>query len=108
MSMPNANLDSLEFLDLHDNNITRSLPLYLAELPSLRIVSLRGNSVVGSIPVPLSKLQRLHFLDLSCNHLQDRFQASSEAFLTYSSPKTTKSYYNVFFASDSASTITST
>ncbi|KAG0478794.1 hypothetical protein HPP92_013513 [Vanilla planifolia] len=102
MSMPNANLNSLEFLDLHDNNITGALPLYLAELPSLRIVSLRGNSIAGSIPVPLSKLQHLQFLDLSCNHLTGQIPSELGSLPYLQFTHNNESYYNDFFASDSS------
>ncbi|XP_054816979.1 receptor-like protein EIX2 [Prosopis cineraria] len=89
---PNAiqNMSSLAFLDISDNNILGSVPLWLGEfmflthlnlarnelsaflgrLSSLRGLSLYRNHLKGHIPDSLGKLLNLEILDLSTNSFE--------------------------------------
>ena len=62
------NLTSLEYLDLHDNNITGNFPEFISELSYLQV--LRNNSLHGSLaPNSFSNQSKLQILDLSNNNL---------------------------------------
>ena len=56
-------------LDLHDNNLSGSVPGELGCLAGLRSLKLSGNSLSGSIPAELGQLHRLHRLHLNGNAL---------------------------------------
>ena len=64
------NLTSLEYLDLHDNNITGNFPEFIFELSYLQVLSPRNNSLHGSLALnSFSNQSKLQILDLSNNNL---------------------------------------
>ncbi len=56
-------------LDLHNNNLSGSLPSEFWELEDLRSLRLWDNSLTGSIPSSIGELENLEWLDLSSNQL---------------------------------------
>ncbi|WOH15428.1 hypothetical protein DCAR_0934968 [Daucus carota subsp. sativus] len=64
---------NLEYLDLHDNNITGDFLDFISRFSILHVLSLRNNSLHGSLPSnSFSKESRLQILDLSSNSLVGR------------------------------------
>ncbi|XP_016681222.1 probable inactive leucine-rich repeat receptor kinase XIAO [Gossypium hirsutum] len=72
-----CNLGLLRFLDLSQNNLsdlgqnnlTRKIPYWIANLSALRILVLRGNHFEGEIPSQICQLNLLSIVDLSQNKL---------------------------------------
>ena len=64
-----GNLDSLQWLSLHRNDLTGPIPPQLANLGNLERLSLHGNVLSGSIPARLGNLANLQYLGLSANRL---------------------------------------
>ncbi|GMI92990.1 receptor like protein 13 [Hibiscus trionum] len=62
------NSESLEVLDVSDNDFSGELPTWLWNKTYLRILDLSQNHFEGSIPMELCNLIYLGFLDLSTNH----------------------------------------
>ena len=63
------NLINLRVLHLHDNTLTGSVPVWLANLAGLERIGLGGNQLTGDIPPELGSLAKLEYLDLSGNEL---------------------------------------
>jgi Leucine-rich repeat (LRR) protein len=60
---------SVSALDLHDNQLTGSIPAALGNLAHLTYLDLSWNQLSGSIPTELGSLTNLTYLDLSGNFL---------------------------------------
>ncbi|PPD91183.1 hypothetical protein GOBAR_DD11878 [Gossypium barbadense] len=63
------NLSRNVFEDLGQNNLTRKIPYWIANLSALRILVLRGNHFEGEIPSQICQLNLLSIVDLSQNKL---------------------------------------
>ncbi|KAL4291951.1 hypothetical protein GQ457_14G027010 [Hibiscus cannabinus] len=63
-----SNSESLEVLDVSDNDFSGELPAWLWNKTYLRILDLSRNHFEGPIPFGLCNLVYLGFLDLSTNH----------------------------------------
>ncbi|UFH56246.1 hypothetical protein [Spirosoma sp. KNUC1025] len=72
-------------LDLHNNNLTGSLPTTLPLLTKLKVFNVHKNKLVGTIPTNLSQLVNLQLLYLSNNQfvgtLPSEFSALTELLL---------------------------
>ncbi|PHU14055.1 hypothetical protein BC332_15260 [Capsicum chinense] len=64
-----ANCKQLEVLDLGNNHLNDTFPMWLGILPKLRVLSLRSNKLHGPIRASRSMklFPKLRMLDLSCN-----------------------------------------
>ncbi|KAJ0259343.1 Protein kinase domain-containing protein [Hirschfeldia incana] len=62
-------LDSLNRLDLANNNFSKPIPVRLFEPTNLRYIDLSHNSLSGPIPDQIHHLKSLNHLDLSSNRL---------------------------------------
>ena len=60
------NMQSLVYLDLHDNNMTGNFPEFLSYVPELQVLSLRNNSLHRSLPS--KAFSWLRILDLLSNN----------------------------------------
>ena len=63
------NLINLRVLNLHNNLLTGSVPVWLGNLTGLERIGLGGNQLTGDIPPELGNLAKLEYLDLSGNEL---------------------------------------
>ncbi|XP_039138207.1 receptor-like protein EIX1 [Dioscorea cayenensis subsp. rotundata] len=64
------NCTSLKTLDLGNNKISGSIPVWFGEnLQALETLELRYNMLTGTIPPQLGNLTYLHVIDVSNNHL---------------------------------------
>ncbi|KAF2295884.1 hypothetical protein GH714_034847 [Hevea brasiliensis] len=63
-----SNLNQMEYLDLHSNNIGGEIPNSLGELKNLKSLNLSQNKLSGRIPLSFGGLQSLESLDLSHNN----------------------------------------
>uniref|UniRef100_A0A175YI69 Uncharacterized protein n=1 Tax=Daucus carota subsp. sativus TaxID=79200 RepID=A0A175YI69_DAUCS len=64
-----THIENLEYLDLHDNNITGNFSDFL-KLPNLHVLSLRNNSLHGSLSTnSFYNKSSLQILDLSSNNI---------------------------------------
>ena len=59
----------VRWLDLHNNNLTGSIPSKLGELIELEWLALYDNNLTGSIPSSLGELANLEFFQFSDNSL---------------------------------------
>ena len=64
-----TNMTSLEVMDLHDNDLTGTIPSELGSLSSLEWLSLYRNDLTGTIPSELGRLSSLEWLSLYRNDL---------------------------------------
>merc|ERR1712176_182994 len=69
-NLPASFSQSLEYLNLHGNNLTGPLPEQLGELTNLEALALGKNKIDGQIPSTLGNLHKLQLLDLSFNKLE--------------------------------------
>ncbi|KAF7088038.1 hypothetical protein CFC21_091191 [Triticum aestivum] len=68
--LPSCSRNKLQWLSLHDNNLTGSLPTTLVEpLRNLNQLYLSDNKLTGHVPVWIGELKQLTNLDLSSNNL---------------------------------------
>ncbi|XP_074282185.1 receptor-like protein EIX1 isoform X1 [Silene latifolia] len=69
MNLSRCGAFELEYLALHNNNITGSLPSLLGQFTNLNYLDLSQNDLRGSVPASFVKLSALKYLDLSTNKL---------------------------------------
>ncbi|KAL3850725.1 hypothetical protein ACJIZ3_012607 [Penstemon smallii] len=66
--LPNfSSMNALQKIDLHNNSLNGSIPVFLGTLPSLNELNLANNNFGGSVPASLSQRNGLN-LTLSGNH----------------------------------------
>ncbi|VAI53464.1 unnamed protein product [Triticum turgidum subsp. durum] len=68
--LPSCSRNNLQWLSLHHNNLTGSLPTTAVErLSNLSWLDLHHNKLTGHVPVWIGELKQLMMLDLSYNNL---------------------------------------
>ncbi|XP_071683082.1 leucine-rich repeat protein 1-like [Lolium perenne] len=64
-----GNLDQLEYMEIHQNNIQGTIPAELGNLKNLISLTLYNNNLSGHIPPSLGEMQALKYLRLEHNNL---------------------------------------
>ncbi|KAJ7547475.1 hypothetical protein O6H91_08G087700 [Diphasiastrum complanatum] len=70
-----SSCNSLQVLDISENNITGALPPTLSQCSMLKFVNISHNKLSSSLPANLGLLAALHTLDLSNNQLSGNLPA---------------------------------
>ncbi|KAF6160057.1 hypothetical protein GIB67_021943, partial [Kingdonia uniflora] len=60
-----SDMDALEKIDLHNNNLTGKVPDFLGSLPKLTELNLANNNFVGTIPASISRKKKLKLTTFS-------------------------------------------
>ncbi|XP_058109881.1 receptor-like protein kinase At3g21340 isoform X2 [Magnolia sinica] len=56
-----SQMEALEIIDLHNNNLRGPIPDFLGEFPNLRVLNLANNNFEGSIPKSILNNDRISF-----------------------------------------------